>query len=94
MPYDGAAAMIIVHSIRLVSHCAYATPAQLERADIILKRMNSAIGIRSAVGWMDMGGEEHRWAREQAFLRPLMASPSPSYCEVLDQASVALDMLY
>ncbi|CAH0052249.1 unnamed protein product [Clonostachys solani] len=94
MPYDGAAAMIIVHSIRLVSHCAYATPVQLERADIILKRMNSAIGIRSAVGWMDMGGEEHRWAREQAFLRPLMASPSPSYCDVLDQASVALDLLY
>ncbi|VUC25657.1 unnamed protein product [Clonostachys rosea] len=94
MAYDGAAAMIIVHSIRLISHCAYATPAQLERADIILKRMNSAIGIRSAVGWMAKGGEEHRWAREQAFLRPLMASPSPSYCDEFDQASVALDMLY
>lgn len=51
MSYDGAAAVMIVHSIRLISCCAYATPAQLERAEIILKRMNSAIGIRSAVGW-------------------------------------------
>ena len=51
MSYDGAAAIMIVHSIRLISCCAYATPAQLERADIVLKRMNSAIGIRSAVGW-------------------------------------------
>ncbi|KAM0548807.1 hypothetical protein ACHAPJ_009663 [Fusarium lateritium] len=51
MIHDGAAAIIIVHSIRLVTHCAYATPSQTERAEIILTRMNSAIGIRSAVGW-------------------------------------------
>ncbi|KAH7129850.1 hypothetical protein B0J13DRAFT_509161 [Dactylonectria estremocensis] len=94
MTHDGAAAIIIVHSIRLVSHCAYATPAQLERADIILKRMNSAIGIRSAVGWID--GESYSqsygmgWAREQEFLRPHTASPSPSYCDVSDQAIVSL----
>ncbi|KAH7161771.1 hypothetical protein EDB81DRAFT_715546 [Dactylonectria macrodidyma] len=94
MSHDGAAAIIIVHSIRLVSHCAYATAAQLERAEIILKRMNSAIGIRSAVGWVDGGGEGHRWAREQAFLRPLTASPSPSYFDVSDQATVSLNMLY
>ncbi len=53
MSHDGAAAITIVHSIRLISHCAYASPAQLERADIILKRMNSAIGIRSAVSWTE-----------------------------------------
>lgn len=52
MMYDGAAAIMIVHSIRLVTHCVYTTPAQGERADIILTRLNSAIGIRSAVGWM------------------------------------------
>jgi hypothetical protein len=51
MMYDGAAAIMIVHSIRLVTHCVYTTPAQAERAAIILTRLNSAIGIRSAVGW-------------------------------------------
>jgi hypothetical protein len=52
MMYDGAAAIMIVHSIRLVTHCVYTTPAQGERAGIILTRLNSAIGIRSAVGWL------------------------------------------
>ncbi|KAI6765150.1 hypothetical protein HG531_012249 [Fusarium graminearum] len=52
MMYDGAAAIMIVHSIRLVTHCVYITPAQAERAVIILTRLNSAIGIRSAVGWL------------------------------------------
>ncbi|KAL6915014.1 hypothetical protein FSHL1_012687 [Fusarium sambucinum] len=52
MLYDGAAAIMIVHSIRLVTHCVYTTPAQAERAAIILTRLNSAIGIRSAVGWL------------------------------------------
>lgn len=49
MPYDGAAAIIIAHSIRLVSNCAYATSDQLEKAKSILIRIKSAIGIRSAV---------------------------------------------
>ena len=58
MMYDGAAAIMIVHSIRLVTHCVYTTPAQGERADIILTRLNSAIGIRSAVGWLAADGGE------------------------------------
>ena len=58
MMYDGAAAIMIVHSIRLVTHCVYTTPAQGERADIILTRLNSAIGIRSAVGWLSADGVE------------------------------------
>ncbi|KAH7183447.1 uncharacterized protein B0J16DRAFT_345810 [Fusarium flagelliforme] len=58
MMYDGAAAIMIVHSIRLVTHCVYTTPAQGERADIILTRLNSAIGIRSAVGWLAADASE------------------------------------
>ncbi|KAM5369007.1 hypothetical protein ACJZ2D_009210 [Fusarium nematophilum] len=52
MPHDGAGAIIIVHSIRLVSRCPYATSDQAEKAGNILARINSTIGIRSAVGWM------------------------------------------
>jgi hypothetical protein len=55
MTHDGAAAIVIVHSIRLVTHCIYTTPSQNERAEIILTRLNSAIGLRSAVGMLAGG---------------------------------------
>lgn len=77
MTHDGAAAITIVHSIRLITHCAYATPAQMERADIILKRMNAAIGIRSAVGWTDAGGYHLGFNRERSFSSQPTSSPFP-----------------
>lgn len=67
--HDGAAAIVIVHSIRLVASCAYASPGQLQTALNFLTRFNAGIGIRSAV---DMGKEymaRSQWVAEQAFLR-------------------------
>lgn len=83
MTHDGAAAITIVHSIRLISHCAYATPAQIERAELILKRMNAAIGIRSAVGWSEAGG--YRLGFDRA--RSISSQPTPS--PILSQYEVA-----
>ncbi|KAH7230699.1 hypothetical protein B0J15DRAFT_506220 [Fusarium solani] len=89
MLYDGAAAIVIVHSIRLVSHCAYATTAQLQKASEILTRMNSTIGIRSAVGFDDGSYSDSRWAQEQEILRPL-ASSLMLQCRTLDEAETGL----
>ena len=55
IPHDGAAAIIMVHSIRLVASCAYATDMQLRRAVEVLARFNSSIGIRAARGMDDEG---------------------------------------
>jgi hypothetical protein len=82
--HDGAAAIVIVHSIRLVSSCAYLTPEQDRKVNDILARLNAGIGIRSAVV---MGEEEinrTRWAQEQITLRSRMswtAGSSPSSTE-------------
>lgn len=81
MFHDGATAIIIVHSIRLISHCAYASPAQIERADIILKRMNAAIGIRSAVGWTEGRRNSVGFDREQSLPRH-STSPAPMPMEM------------
>ncbi|KAF5025490.1 hypothetical protein F66182_2395 [Fusarium sp. NRRL 66182] len=77
MKHDGAAAIIIVHSIRLVTHCTYATASQLQSAEIILNRMNSAIGVRSAVGWMQ--GEDRLFVLDP----PTTASQSITECSPL-----------
>ena len=69
VPHDGAAAIVIVHSIRLVASCAYVTPEQSQKATEILARLNAGIGIRAAVV---VGAEEiskTRWAQEQISLR-------------------------
>lgn len=82
--HDGAAAIVIVHSIRLVSSCAYLTPEQDWKATDILARLNGGIGIRSAVV---MGAEDinrTRWAQEQIALRSRMTQTlglSPSSVE-------------
>lgn len=80
VPHDGAAAIVIVHSIRLVASCAYATQAQTQKAMEILARLNSGIGIRAAVGLREEDVVMRtRWAREQVFLRSLrVASPTLS----------------
>ncbi|KAM7202241.1 hypothetical protein V8F33_002958 [Rhypophila sp. PSN 637] len=79
--HDGAAAMVIVHSIRLVASCAYASEDQLQRAFQVLARFDKGIGIRAA---SCLGGASQddprrvvvplstRWAREQAFLRDVV----------------------
>jgi hypothetical protein len=77
VPHDGAAAIVIVHSIRLVASCAYASPSQTQRAVEVLARLNGGIGIRAAVGLRDEDVMRTRWASEQTFLRSLRAmSPS------------------
>jgi hypothetical protein len=79
MLHDGAAAIIIVHSIRLVTHCVYTTPEQTERAARILARLNSAIGIRSAVGWLP--GDTYGAQPFQALTpSPIMMSPGHMDC--------------
>lgn len=82
IPYDGACAIIIVQSIRLITGCSYASPAQLQRADIILRRMNSAIGIRSAVGWTGgdvygIGSGRERALPWRPHSPPVQSSSSP-----------------
>jgi hypothetical protein len=51
MSYDGAAALMIIQPVRLVTYCAYATPEQRKRSQDILDRMKSAIGVKSAISW-------------------------------------------
>ncbi|KAM7211617.1 hypothetical protein V8F06_013002 [Rhypophila decipiens] len=81
--HDGAAAMVIVHSIRLVASCAYASEDQVQRAFQVLARFDRGIGIRAA---SCLGGSspddprpvavplKTRWAREQAFLRDVVSN--------------------
>lgn len=71
--HDGAAAIVIVHSIRLVASCAYLTPDQRQKAVAILARLNAGIGIRSAVCIGEEDLNNMNWAREQVFLRSRIA---------------------
>jgi hypothetical protein len=59
--YDGAAGIIILHSIRWLTFCSYASPEQVKKAEKILDRMNAGIGIRSAVG-VDANQAPQIWA--------------------------------
>ncbi|GAB1313184.1 Sterol uptake control 2 [Madurella fahalii] len=84
LAHDGAAAIVIVHSIRLVSSCAYLTPEQSRKAMDVLARLNAGIGIRAAVGMEEEDINRSRWAQEQVALRSrilsrtLGSSPSSS----------------
>ena len=69
VPHDGAAAIVIVHSIRLVSSCAYLTPEQDRKATDILARLNAGVGIRAAVVLEVEDIEKTSWAQEQISLR-------------------------
>ena len=69
MPHDGAGAIIIVHPIRLVSVCVYATQAQVQRAKGFLARINRDIGIRSAVGGTEGLLATSRWEQMQPCFR-------------------------
>ncbi|KAK3291422.1 uncharacterized protein B0H64DRAFT_348602 [Chaetomium fimeti] len=69
VPHDGAAAIVIVQSIRLVSSCAYVTPEQNMKAMEILARLNGGIGIRAAVAVGEDNIGKTRWAQEQISLR-------------------------
>lgn len=72
--HDGAAAIVIVHSIRLVASCAYLTPDQGRKAMDVLARLNAGIGIRAAVAMEDEDIRRTRWAQEQIALRSRMTS--------------------
>ncbi|KAI1171319.1 hypothetical protein F4777DRAFT_566027 [Nemania sp. FL0916] len=49
--HDGAVALVVFQSVRLVTYCAYATPEQRESGKDLLQRMKTAIGVRSAIPW-------------------------------------------
>ncbi|KAH6842196.1 hypothetical protein B0I37DRAFT_345154 [Chaetomium sp. MPI-CAGE-AT-0009] len=68
-PHDGAAAIVIVQSIRLVASCAYVTPEQSKKSMEILARFNGGIGIRAAVAVGEEDISRTRWAQEQISLR-------------------------
>lgn len=97
VPHDGAAAIVILHSIRLVASCAYATTDQLQKAMSVLTWFNTGIGIRSAVDLGNTGTGGSRWVHEQAFLRSMAlaglgeACSSPPQCAV---GEVGLDFSY
>jgi hypothetical protein len=75
--HDGAGAIVIVQSIRLVASCAYASPDQLARAIGILGRLNAEVGIRAAAGAREEDVSGTRWMREQKFLCERMVLVSP-----------------
>ncbi|KAL2177417.1 uncharacterized protein P884DRAFT_223917 [Thermothelomyces heterothallicus CBS 202.75] len=76
LAHDGAAAIVIVQSIRLVASCAFASPAQLRSANDVLARINAGIGIRAAAGLLEEDMVRSSWVREQAFLRECLARES------------------
>jgi hypothetical protein len=49
--HDGAGALVILQSMRLVTYCRFATLEQTQMAQNILNRMNTTIGVRSAISW-------------------------------------------
>jgi hypothetical protein len=51
IPPDGAATLVVFQPLRLVTYCAYATPAQRKCSQDILNRMKTGIGVRSAIPW-------------------------------------------
>jgi hypothetical protein len=91
--HDGAAAIVIYHSIRLVSSCAYVTPEQDRKAMAILERLYAGMGIRSAVVVGEADISRTRWAQEQISLRLKINPPalgwSPSLTEDLVSPVVA-----
>ncbi|GAP87192.1 putative transcriptional regulatory protein [Rosellinia necatrix] len=48
---DGAAALVVFQPVKLVTFCVYATPEQRKCSQDILDRMNTTIGVRSAMSW-------------------------------------------
>lgn len=68
MAHDGAGALVITQSIRLITSNHYCTPDQLERAHSILHRINGVIGIRAAKGWDGESLNIPNWRPDQAFL--------------------------
>jgi hypothetical protein len=47
--YDGAGALVILQSLRLIRYNPHATPEQVARAQAALERFNSSMGVRSAI---------------------------------------------
>lgn len=80
LPHDGAAAIVIVHPIRLVASCAYTTPDRLQKAMDVLARFNAGMGIRAAVRLGEEDVSNTRWVYEQVFLRSKMATLSEPSC--------------
>jgi hypothetical protein len=62
MACDGAGALVIMQSIRLVTHCCYATPEQLRTAQKVMHRIYGTVGIRSAVP-LDKTSVAAKWFR-------------------------------
>lgn len=67
MAHDGAAALTILQPLRLITFCCHATPEQRSSGQRILNRMNSTIGVRSAVPWDERGAHSPRGPELQGF---------------------------
>lgn len=93
MPHDGAAAIVILHSIRLLTYCTYATPEQVFAARSILTRMKDHMGIRSAVDVAE--AELHTWkiSWENSMLSPPTSNPPGKdlFSSSSQQTSVSID---
>jgi hypothetical protein len=82
--HDGAGALVILQSMRLVTYCRFATPEQTLTAQNILNRMNTTIGVRSAISWDEEIDSQQNLAAFQgltvsdvAFTPPSTVTPSP-----------------
>lgn len=67
MGYDGAGALVILQPVRLVTYCRHTTPQQAQASQDILNRLNTTMGIRSAISWEEAYGSP--WTQRQNMLR-------------------------
>lgn len=73
--YDGAGALVIVQPMRLVTFCRHAKPHQVQAAQAILSRINTTMGIKSAIPWM---GEDVLFGFTSAECRQRLAGRATS----------------
>lgn len=86
--YDGAGALVIVQPMRLVTFCRHATRQQEQAAQRILSRINTTMGIKSAIPWMGeevcfgftsaAGRDRFTTGRAMSIASTEMVSPVPS----------------
>ncbi|KAM0664392.1 hypothetical protein ACQRIU_006974 [Beauveria bassiana] len=75
---DGAGALVILQSMRLVTYCRLATQEQKLAAQSILNRMNITIGVRSAISWDEEVESKANLAAFQGLTVSNAAFTSPS----------------
>ncbi|KAF4119940.1 hypothetical protein GMORB2_3628 [Geosmithia morbida] len=51
LDHDGAGALVIFQPLRLITFCLYSKPEQVAACEEVLKRLNTSMGLRSAISW-------------------------------------------